>query len=174
MNQFPVEARGCLKSSRSANATDGPITFLSRFHLTRGQVLAKVLGRPLFSESGLVRHCSDAMASGRVGKAVGDFTARRRSAKVRLGKTSIAKRHALEKRTVFTTRRRTHVSSVGYARRMRPVIPMLWDVAVFQNKCITIVKETLLICVYRPLVCHVRMPRWTLKTRNLKSKKIQH
>ena len=64
---------------------------------TRGQVLAKVLGRPLFSESGLVRHCIDAMASGRVGKAVGDFTARRRSAKVRLGTTSVAKWHASKK-----------------------------------------------------------------------------
>ena len=53
------------------------------------------------------------MATGRVGKAVGDFTARQRSAKVRLGKTSVAKRHAFKKRTVFTTRRRTHVSGGG-------------------------------------------------------------
>ena len=63
-------------SSRSANATGGPITFLSRFHPTRGQVLARVLGRPLFSERGWPRHCSDAMATGRVGKAVGEFTLR--------------------------------------------------------------------------------------------------
>ena len=117
--------RGCLKSSRSANATGGPITFLSRLHPTRGQVLARVLGRSLFSERNWARHCSEAMATGRVGKAVGDFTARRRSAKVRLGKTSVAKGHVFKKRTVFTTRRRTHMSGVGYARRMRPVIPVL-------------------------------------------------
>ena len=98
---------GCLKSSRSATATGGPIAFLSRFHPARGQVLARVLGHSLFGESGWVRHCSDAMATGRGGTAVGDFTARRRSAKVRLGKTSVAKRHAFKKRTVFTTRRRT-------------------------------------------------------------------
>ena len=67
----------------------------------------------------------DAMATERVGKAVGDFTARRRSAKVRLGKTSVAKRLEFKKRTVFTTRRRTHVSGVGNARRKRPVIPVL-------------------------------------------------
>ena len=41
---------GCLKSSRSANATGGPITFLSRFQPARGQVLARVLGRLLFGE----------------------------------------------------------------------------------------------------------------------------
>ena len=52
----------------------------------------------------------DAVATGHVNKAVGDFTARRRSAKTRLGKTSTAKRHALKKRTVFTTRWRTHTS----------------------------------------------------------------
>ena len=74
------------------------------------------------------------MATGRVGKAVGDFMARRRSAKVRLGKTSVAKRHAFKKRTVFATRRRTQYERrrghVAYARRMRPVIPVLRDVAV--------------------------------------------
>ena len=99
----------------------------TRTHPTSGQVLARVLGRPLFSERGRARHCSDAMATERVGQAVGNFTARRRSAKVRLGKTSVAKRHASKKRTVFTTRRRTRMSGGGghmaYARRMRPVIP---------------------------------------------------
>ena len=89
--------------------------------------MARVLGRPLFSESGRARHCSDATATVRVGKAVGDFTARRRSAKVRLGKTSVAKRLAFKK------------------RRMRPVIPC-------PETCITTVKETPLFCVYRPLV----------------------
>ena len=74
---------------------------------TRGQVLARVLWRSLFGERGWVRHCSDAMATGRVDK-VGDFMARGRSTKVRLGKTSVAKRHAFKMRTVFTTRWRTH------------------------------------------------------------------
>ena len=81
--------------------------------------MARVLGRSLFSERGWARHCSDAMATGRVGKAVGDFTARRRSAKVRLGKTSVAKRHPFKKRTVFKTRRRTHVSGGGATWGMR-------------------------------------------------------
>ena len=53
--------------------------------------MARVLVYPLFSERSWARHCSDAMATVRVGQAVGDFTARRRSAKVRLGKTSVAK-----------------------------------------------------------------------------------
>ena len=112
----PDESRrfgGCLKSSWSANAVVGPITFLSQFHPTRGQVLARVLGRSLLSERNWAQHYSDAMATWRVGKAVGDFTARRRSAKVRLGKTSVAKRHAFKKRTVFTTRRRTHMTAMG-------------------------------------------------------------
>ena len=100
---------GCLKSSRSANATGGPIAFLSRFHPARGQVLARVLGRSLFRKGSWVRHCIASKTTTRGGKAVSDFTARRRSAKVRLVKTSVAKRHALEKRTVFTTRRRTHI-----------------------------------------------------------------
>ena len=51
--------------------------------------------------------------AGRVSKAVVDFTARRRSAQVRLGKTSVAKGHASKKRTVFTTRRRTHMRGGG-------------------------------------------------------------
>ena len=76
-------------------------------------------GAPLFSERNWARHCSDAMATGRVGKAVGDFPARRRSAKVPLGKTSVAKRHALKKRTVFTTRRGTHMSGGGATWGMR-------------------------------------------------------
>ena len=108
---------GCLKSSRYANATGGPITFLSRFH--PAQVLARVLGCSLFSERCWARHCSDAMATGRLGKAVGDFTARRRSTKVRLDNTIVAKRHAFKKRTVFTTRRRTHLSGGGATRDMR-------------------------------------------------------
>ena len=81
---------------------------------TPGQVLARVLGRSLFSERGWARYCGGAMATGHVNKAVGDFTARRRSAKTRLAKTSAAKRHA------FTTRRRTHMSGGGAT----------WDVAV--------------------------------------------
>ena len=64
-------------------------------------------------------HCSDATTTGRAGTAVGDFTARRRSAKVRLGKTRVAKRHAFKKRTVFTTRRRTQMSGGGTTRSMR-------------------------------------------------------
>ena len=101
--------RGCLKSSRSANATGGPITFLSRFHPTSGQVLARGLGGSLFSERGWARHCSDAMATRRVSKAVGNFTACRRSAKVRLGKTSVAKTHALKKRTACSQRAGRHM-----------------------------------------------------------------
>ena len=80
--------------------------------------MARVLWRSLFSERSWPRHCSDAMATGRVGKAVGDFTARRRSAKVRLGKTSVAKRHACKMRTVFTKRRKTQMSG-GATWRMR-------------------------------------------------------
>ena len=81
----------------------GPITFLSQFH--PAQVLARVVGRSLFSERCWARHCSDAMATGAGGQGVGDFTARRRSAKVHLSKTSVAKRHAFKKRTVFTAHR---------------------------------------------------------------------
>ena len=103
--------------------------YVSVLHQTRGQVLAIVLARALFCERGWVRHCSDAMATERVGKAVGDFTTLRRSAKVRLGKTSVAKGHASKKRTVFTTRRRTQYERrrghLEDARRMRPVIPVL-------------------------------------------------
>ena len=79
--------------------------------------------RSLFSERGSARRCSDAMATGRVGTAVGDFTARRRSAKVRLGKTSVAKWHAFKKRTLFTTRRRTHMSGGGAHGACAPNAP---------------------------------------------------
>ena len=66
---------------------------------TLGQVLARVLGRLLFSERGWARYCGDAMVK-----------ARRPSGRTRLGKTSAAERHAFKKRTLFTTRRRTQMS----------------------------------------------------------------
>ena len=75
--------------------------------------------RGSFGATCSVRGAGRGAAAVRVGKAVGDFTARRRSAKVRLGKTSVAKRHAFKKRTVFTTRRRTHVSGGGATCGMR-------------------------------------------------------
>ena len=106
--------------SGTKNATPSPVTFALRLRCS----LAWVLGRPLFSERDWARYCGDATATGHVNKAVGDFTARRRSARARLGKTSAAKRHAFQKRTVFTT------DTLGYARRMRTVIPVPWDVAV--------------------------------------------
>ena len=87
---------------------------------TRGSSLGEGPGTLLFSERGWARHCSDATATGRVGKAVGDFTARRRCAKVRLGKTSVAKikeAHRVHNAPEDTyERRRGHT---GYARRMR-------------------------------------------------------
>ena len=68
------------------------------------------------------------------GKAVGDFTACRRSAKVRLGKTSVAKRARLqEAHRVHNAPEDTFERRPGhteYACRMRPVIPVLRDVAV--------------------------------------------
>ena len=81
----------------------------SRFHPARGQVLARVLGAPLFSERGWARHCSDATATGRVSKAVGDFTARPTLASV--------KRAAWGKRAA--TRQRTHMSGGGATWRAR-------------------------------------------------------
>ena len=69
--------------------------------------MAKVLGRPRLSERG-------------------EFTVRRRPVKGRLGKRSVAKRHAFKKRTVFTMRLRSHMSGGGVpgvcALRMSPDI----------------------------------------------------
>ena len=89
---------------------------------------------------GWARHCSDAMTTEQVGKAVGYFT-------VRLGKTSVAKRHAFKKRTVFTTRRRTHFCAPNAHSDTRALRR-----SGFKNKCVTTVKETQLFCVYRLLV----------------------
>ena len=125
MNQCPVVFCGMFevipvrKCRRRSHYVSVPIPPYPRSSLDEGP------GSPLFSERGRARHCSDAIATGRVGKAVGDFTARRRSAEVRLGKTSVAKRHAFKKRTVFTTRWRTHVSGGGATRGMRAeCVPM--------------------------------------------------
>ena len=58
-------------------------------------------------ERGRARHCCDAMAT-RAGKAVGDFTARRRSAKVRLGKTSVEEARFQEAHRVHNAPEDTH------------------------------------------------------------------
>ena len=145
-----------------------------RFQPARGRVLARVLGRLLFGESGWARHYSDATATGRAGNAVGDFTARRRSAKVRLVKTSVAKRHALEKRTVFTTRRRTHMSGGGATWSTCAECANWYPCSGtkrFQNKCTTTVKETLFVCVYRPPALCLSGPHTQVDTENLKSEK---
>ena len=100
----------CLKSPRSANAVGGPITFLFRFHPTRGQVLVRVPGRPLCSE----RSCSDAMATGG-GRLHGPWTLREEERLQEAHRVHNAPEDTYE-------RRRSHT---GYARRMRPVTPVL-------------------------------------------------
>ena len=146
-----------------------PITFLSRFHPTRGQVLTRVLRRPLFSVRGWARRSSDAMATGRVGKAVGDFTARRRSAQIRFGKTSVlqeAHRVHNAPEDTYEQRRGTWSMRVECAQRYP-----CSETKRFLNKCITTVKETPLFFVFRPLCRGVFHPHALVETENLKSEK---
>ena len=134
-------------------------------------------GRPLFGERGRARHCSDATATGRVGKAVGDFTARRRSAKVRVGKTSVAKRHALkEAHRVHNAPEDTYERRRGSHGVCAPNAPsdthaprrsgFFKTSASPQWK-----KHRYSACTVRWCrgVCHVLRPKWKLK--NLKSVK---
>ena len=100
---------------------------------------------------------------------MGDFTTRRRSAKVRLGNTSVAKRHAFKKRTGFKTHLWTHMSG----GRMRAVIPVLRDVAVFKTSASPHRYSACTVCWCRG-GSHVRVPKWELNTRNSKGEKIQH
>ena len=118
--------RGCLKSSRSANATGGPMTFLSRFHPTQGQVLARVLGRPLFSERGCAalqwRHGAGRQDGGRLH---GPSTLRegppRQNECCEVARLQEAHRVTTRQRDTYEWRRGHMVS----ARRVRPVIPVL-------------------------------------------------
>ena len=75
----------------------------------RGSTL---LGRSLISEKGWVEHCASAVAAGRLGKAIGDVSSRRRSLKGRFRELLQLKRHRFMKRTVFTLRRQSHAVAV--------------------------------------------------------------
>ena len=121
-----------MKSSRSANAIGGPITFLSRFQ-PEAKSWRGVWGTSLFSERGWARHCSDAVATRRVRKAVGNFTASRRSAKVRLGKTSVAKRHA-EAHRVHNALEDTYEAAAGPCGVCAPNAPS--DTHALRRSCL--------------------------------------
>ena len=103
----------CSGSSRSAkvHTSCSSIVLCSSCHkpLPSGQILARVLGRSLISEKGWVEHCASAVTAGRLGKATGDVSSRRRSLKGRFRKLLNVKRHRFMKRAVFIFRRQSPV-----------------------------------------------------------------
>ena len=70
---------------------------------------------------GWARYCGDAVATGHVNKVVGDFTARRRSTKARLGKNECCEEARLQKAHGVHNTMSGGRGHMEHARRMRTV-----------------------------------------------------